>query len=114
MTRAHVIAWRKDLEGRGLSESSIRRKLAALSSFFDALRTPRCGAALCRGGRVSSGSTRCCTHSLQATGATNALEHGANIAEVQAWLGHADISTTRLYDHRRRRPEESPTFRVRV
>ncbi|MGE0827645.1 MAG: tyrosine-type recombinase/integrase [Candidatus Binatia bacterium] len=54
-----------------------------------------------------------CTHSLRATGATNALEHGADIAEVQAWLGHADISTTRLYDHRRRRPEESPTFRVR-
>ena len=37
VTRAHVIAWRKDLEGRGLSDSSIRRKLAALSSFFDAL-----------------------------------------------------------------------------
>jgi integrase/recombinase XerD len=54
-----------------------------------------------------------CTHSLRATGATNALDHGADIAEVQTWLGHADISTTRLYDHRRRRPEESPTFRVR-
>lgn len=54
-----------------------------------------------------------CTHSLRATGATNALDHGADIAEVQAWLGHADISTTRLYNHRRRRPEESPIFRVR-
>lgn len=54
-----------------------------------------------------------CTHSLRATGATNALQNGADIAEVQMWLGHADISTTRLYDHRRRRPEESPTFRVR-
>jgi site-specific recombinase XerD len=37
VARAHVIAWRKDLEGRGLAESSIRRKLSALSSFFDAL-----------------------------------------------------------------------------
>lgn len=54
-----------------------------------------------------------CTHSLRATGATNALENRADIAEVQEWLGHANISTTRLYDHRRRRPEESPTFRVR-
>jgi integrase len=54
-----------------------------------------------------------CTHSLRATGATNALEKGSDIAEVQEWLGHANISTTRLYDHRRRRPEDSPTFRVR-
>ena len=37
VTRAHVIAWRKDLEGRGLSDFTIRRKLSALSSFFDAL-----------------------------------------------------------------------------
>ncbi len=35
------------------------------------------------------------------------------LAEVQEWLGHVNISTTRMYDHRRRRPEESPTFRVR-
>ncbi|MEQ9454431.1 MAG: hypothetical protein RLN76_07545 [Phycisphaeraceae bacterium] len=44
--------------------------------------------------------------------ATNALEHAADIAYVQEWLGHANISTTRLYDRRRSRPEDSPTFRV--
>jgi site-specific recombinase XerD len=54
-----------------------------------------------------------CVHSLRATAGTNALEHGADIAEVQVWMGHANVSTTRLYDKRRRRPEESPTFRVR-
>jgi site-specific recombinase XerD len=53
-----------------------------------------------------------CVHSLRATAATNALAHGADIAKVQEWLGHADISTTRIYDRRRWRPEESPTFRV--
>jgi site-specific recombinase XerD len=53
-----------------------------------------------------------CVHSLRATAATNALAHGADIAKVQEWLGHADISTTRLYDRRRWRPEESPTFKV--
>jgi integrase/recombinase XerD len=37
VTRAHVIAWRKDLEDRGLLPSSIRRKLSALSSLFDYL-----------------------------------------------------------------------------
>ena len=37
VARAHVIAWRKDLEACGLSPSSIRRKLSALSSLFDYL-----------------------------------------------------------------------------
>lgn len=49
-------------------------------------------------------------HALRATAATNALENGADIAEVQEWLGHTSIATTRLYDRRRRRPEDSPTF----
>jgi integrase/recombinase XerD len=35
-----------------------------------------------------------------------------NIAKVQEWLGHANIATTRIYDHRRTRPEDSPTFKV--
>src|SRR5215471_20067665 len=37
VTRAHIIAWRKDLECRGFAASSIRRKLSALSSLFDYL-----------------------------------------------------------------------------
>ncbi len=53
-----------------------------------------------------------CTHSLRATAATNALDHEADIAKVQEWLGHANIATTRLYDRRRTRPEDSPTFKV--
>jgi site-specific recombinase XerD len=51
-------------------------------------------------------------HSLRATAATNALDHQADISKVQEWLGHANISTTRIYDHRRTRPEDSPTFKV--
>lgn len=51
-------------------------------------------------------------HGLRATAATNALEHEADIAKVQAWLGHANISTTKLYDRRHMRPEDSPTFKV--
>lgn len=53
-----------------------------------------------------------CLHALRATAATNALEHQADIAYVQMWLGHSSISTTRLYDRRRSRPEDSPTFKV--
>ena len=51
-------------------------------------------------------------HGLRATAATNALEHEADIARVQHWLGHANISTTRLYDRRQQRPADSPTFKV--
>ncbi|MDH5409190.1 MAG: tyrosine-type recombinase/integrase, partial [Gammaproteobacteria bacterium] len=48
-------------------------------------------------------------HALRATAATNALDHQADIAKVQEWLGHANIATTRIYDHRKTRPEDSPT-----
>jgi site-specific recombinase XerD len=51
-------------------------------------------------------------HALRATAATNALDNQADIAKVQEWLGHANIATTRIYDHRRTRPEDSPTFKV--
>ncbi len=51
-------------------------------------------------------------HALRATAATNALDHKADIAKVQEWFGHANIATTRIYDHRRTRPEDSPTFKV--
>ncbi len=53
-----------------------------------------------------------CVHGLRATAATNALDHQADIAKVQEWLGHASINTTRLYDRRRTKPEDSPTFKV--
>lgn len=52
-------------------------------------------------------------HALRATAATNALERGADIARVQDWLGHANPATTRLYDKRGDKPEESPTFAIR-
>jgi integrase len=47
-----------------------------------------------------------CVHSLRATAATNALSHDSlshdsDIAKVQEWLGHANVSTTRLYDRRK-------------
>ncbi len=60
-----------------------------------------------------SGEVSLCVHSLRATAAANALSHQTDIAKVQEWLGHADISTTGLYDRRRSRPEESPVYKVR-
>jgi hypothetical protein len=45
VTRAHVIAWRKDMEARKRSPASIRRRLSALSAPFDYLceRNAFCG-----------------------------------------------------------------------
>jgi site-specific recombinase XerD len=51
-------------------------------------------------------------HAARATAAANALFQGADIAMVQEWLGHANVSTTRVYDQRKARPEDSPVFRV--
>jgi len=51
-------------------------------------------------------------HSLCATAATNALDHNADIAKVQEWLGHANIATTRIYNHQKTRPEDGPRFKI--
>lgn len=51
-------------------------------------------------------------HALRATAITNALENDADLKKVQEWVGHANISTTRMYDRRNSRPEDSPTFKV--
>jgi integrase/recombinase XerD len=51
-------------------------------------------------------------HALRATAATNPLEHDADIAKVQEWLGYANIATTRIYDRRKIKPEDSRTFKV--
>ena len=56
-----------------------------------------------------TGIERLGVHTLRVTAAPNALDHQADIAKVQEWLGHANIATTRLYDRRKHRPEDSPT-----
>jgi integrase/recombinase XerD len=45
--------------------------------------------------------------------ASTRLNTGADIAKVQDSLGHANISTTRVYDHRKTRPKDSPVFKVK-
>ncbi len=55
---------------------------------------------------------RMCTHVARTTAITNTLANGADLAEAQQWAGHANISTTRLYDRRKRRPEDSPSYKV--
>jgi integrase len=64
------------------------------------------------GAAVGIKAEELCLHALRATAATNALEHQADLAFVQKWLGHANVSTMGLYDRRRSRPEDNPTFKV--
>jgi site-specific recombinase XerD len=45
---------------------------------------------------VSGEAVGSCVHSMRATAATNALSNEADIAKVQEWLGHANVSTTRI------------------
>jgi integrase/recombinase XerD len=45
---------------------------------------------------------------LRAIAITNALEHEADLEKVQDWVGHANIATTRMYDRRHWRAEDSP------
>lgn len=46
-------------------------------------------------------------HSLRATAATLLLENSVDIRKVQELLGHAHITTTQVYDRRRRTTKES-------
>ena len=62
---------------------------------------------------VAGVDTHASNHAMLTKAATNALLNSADFEEVQEWLGHANISTTRLYDQRKLRPEDSPTFRVK-
>ena len=49
-------------------------------------------------------------HSMRATFITTALENGAALEDVQRAAGHADPSTTKLYDRRGYNPEKAASF----
>jgi integrase len=49
-------------------------------------------------------------HSMRATFITTALDNGANLEDLQAAVGHADPSTTKLYDRRGYNPEKAASF----
>ena len=53
------------------------------------------------------------THSARATFATESLENGSLLEHVQSALGHANITTTQMYDRRKTLHRDSPTLRVR-
>jgi integrase/recombinase XerD len=52
------------------------------------------------------------THSSRVTSGTNAWDNGVDLAELQAWYGHENISTTRKYIRRRPNIAKSPTYKI--
>jgi site-specific recombinase XerD len=53
-------------------------------------------------------------HSLRATTATLLLDAGVDLTKVQALLGHRHITTTQIYDKRRRSTSESASYDVPI
>ena len=53
-------------------------------------------------------------HSLRATTATLLLDSGVDIVKVQGLLGHRHVTTTQIYDKRRRSTAESASHEVPI
>jgi len=53
-------------------------------------------------------------HSLRATTATLLLDAGVDITKVQELLGHRHLTTTQIYDKRRRSTSESASHEVPI
>jgi integrase/recombinase XerC len=65
-------------------------------------------------GTVKDGARMFSTHSLRATTATLLLDAGVDIRKVQELLGHRHVTTTQIYDKRRRTTKESASHDVPI
>jgi len=54
------------------------------------------------------------THSLRATVATVLLANGEDICKVQELLGHRHVTTTQIYDKRRRQVHEGASHDIPI
>lgn len=68
--------------------------------------------------QLPDGTTKCeciySPHSLRATTATLLLDAGVDITKVQELLGHRHLTTTQIYDKRRRSHSESASHEVPI
>jgi integrase len=57
--------------------------------------------------RDAAGLRRLRFHDLRHTFASLAVDGGASLVQVQAWMGHADVKTTMRYLHTKSRTEDA-------
>jgi site-specific recombinase XerD len=98
--RARRAVHSTELGGRPMSEPSMYRVIASYVA--------RLPSAVKEGTRLYS------THSLRATTATLLLDAGVDIRKVQELLGHRHVTTTQIYDKRRRTTKESASHDVPI
>ena len=98
----------KKLASRPMDAASLYR---VVQSYMN--RLPGAAKELQTDGRVAS---RCAytPHSLRATTATLLLDAGVDIRKVQDLLGHRHITTTQIYDKRRRSTSDSASHDVPI
>ena len=106
--RARRHAKRDELGAQRISPKSMWRLLSGYLRRLPGALAP---------GRAAEGAALRCVyspHSLRATTATLLLDAGVPITEVQALLGHAQVTTTQVYDKRRRSVKASASHRLPV
>src|SRR3984885_7269548 len=98
--RARRAVHSDELGEKAMSEASMYRVIAGYVA-----RLP---------GAVKEGMRLYSTHSLRATTATLLLDAGVDIRKVQELLGHRHVTTTQIYDKRRRTTKESASHDVPI
>jgi integrase len=113
LTCAIVLSHRLFQDSQTPGKCASQHLVDVIMRYFPKLEAPAYRNVVVKYGRATNIRAKVnglCVHSLRATAPTNALSHEADIAKVQEWLGHANVSTTRLHDRRKMRPQDSPTF----
>lgn len=105
LTRGPLFRARRSSRSDELSENpmSTRTMHALIAGYLEKLP-----------GSIKAGACVYTPHSLRATTATLLLDAGVDIAKVQELLGHRHVTTTQIYDKRRRGASESASHDVPI
>jgi integrase/recombinase XerC len=103
--REDILAYRRDLENRGIKASTIQLYIVAVRQFFKwassrGLYTESISRIIKTHFRnVGMNSDRLTAHSLRHTAATLNLLNGGTLEETRQMMRHTSINTTMIYNH---------------